>query len=200
MGREVMNRLIIDLDDTIWHAKQAYDQASRKLLGIAFEDHFYTPAELRERFGDGYVKIFEEALHPERVPDRRPFPGFITAARNLHKAGYTLHFLSHNHRPEAMYGPIGYWLTVLLKVPFLLGIAPMSESKVEKALALGDVVAIIDDRPETLLETYEAGLQGITKLHAWTEPLVEQGYALGFDRWREVPEIISGLTNQKLAV
>jgi hypothetical protein len=172
-GKRLMKaRLIIDLDDTIWGAKQAYDQASRKLVGIAFEDHFYSPAELRERFGDDYTKIFEEALHPERVPERRPFPGFITAARDLSKAGYTLHFLSHNPRPEAMHGPLGHWLTVLLKIPFLLEVTPMSESKVDKAIELGDVGAIIDDRPETLLEAYAAGIPGVTKLHAWTEPLV----------------------------
>ncbi len=188
-------RIILDIDSTIWAAEEEYDKASIELYGRRWYDDdspydWYDEADLVERYGPDYHRIFAHALDPATVGARNLYPYCASALREIAET-YRLTFVTHHHAPTTMRRALKSWLDGSLGgLPFSLHVYTARVSKADKARTLGAGI-IVDDKPQTLRESVAAGLYTITKEHPWNTPLLTSVPEIrSFTSWEQIPGLL----------
>ncbi len=187
-------RILLDVDSSIWAAEEEYDKAALALYGRKFYEEddprdWYDEADLVERYGPDYRRIFSHALDPSTVSERELYPHVVSALRDVAEA-YWLTFVTHHHAPATMRSALKYWLDRELALPFSLHVYTERVSKADKARVLRAGV-IVDDKPQTIREAVDAGLYVATKKHPWTESIAQECPSVReFEDWDEFPSIL----------
>lgn len=181
--------LYVDIDSTIWPAEDEYDRAAMELYGVEFGTDWYSEAELIERFGPDYQKIFSYALRPERVTERKLYPHAYATLRNLGKT-FRLHFISHNYEPDDIESRVREWLERRLGGQFDLTVYPPYNDKVATMNADPFAYGIIEDKATTLVDAMKAGYVTIAKRQPWNLSIVDKYGIMSFDDWVEVPTLV----------
>lgn len=196
------NRLIIDVDGTAYSLHSSLSEACERLFGRAVEPEEITDwYALRRIFGKDYFEAYRIALDPCRVMGRTPFPGFVYAMERLHAAGLTIHFLTHNEDPEAIEPALREWFDHMLPhVPYELEATTARKCKVKRALELGDVALLIDDKPSTIDKALEAGVPIASKRHPYHKKYEDDPRVFLFDDWGKATSLIEALTIRHSAV
>lgn len=182
-----------DVDSTLWPFPEWMCSALSRRLGYRVGCEDVITWEYFDGLPEEAVAAsFAEALDPERVVSRPFYPGCGEALRRLRERRVRLAFITCNPAPQAMREPLSRWLSAALGEPVAVEDpgAPVSlrvlgahESKLE-ALRGAGASALVDDRPATLVEAAEAGLQVATLVHPYNWELVESRADIhGFESW-----------------
>jgi phosphoglycolate phosphatase-like HAD superfamily hydrolase len=198
----VKNRIIVDVDGTVYDTRPALSEECERLWGraVAPEEftHWYA---LRSRFGSEYFRAYRAILDPARVMDRTPYPGFVYAMERLSSQGYHIHFLSHNEDPDSILPALGEWFDYLLPfVPYDLDVTTSRKCKVKRALELGDVALLIDDKPATIDKALEAGVPVATIEWPYHEQYKAAGKVFIFQDWGKDVSRIEALISDSVLV
>lgn len=185
--------LAIDVDSTIYHLHTHMNDALEEMGEdlVAYE-HITTWNSYFEILGkDLALKCFEHALRPSRVNERRLYRGVQWAMAYIGCLGYKNVFLTHNHDPDSMRGPLTRWLREMFGPEVGVCVLHGSQPKVE-VLQTMDAVGIVDDAPHTLEDVADAGMFASTLIHPWNREVVERrGDVHGFKDWRQMPMILA---------
>lgn len=187
-----METIAIDLDATIWNSSDKVLERLHQLTGDVVDPEDYTDYYyLFDRYGKEFaIDLFDSVCADSSfVSDRPLYPDVVETIEEL-KNHYRVVFVTHNGRPVQMYEPLKKWLDSLFGNSHLL-MVPHKQSKVDVMEIIGANL-ICDDRPQTLEEAYERDYQGFTLIHPYNRKQVEDGVAVGFNTWDEVPELLIG--------
>lgn len=184
--------LYLDIDSTVWAAENEYDAAALELYGIPFNTgRWYANEELVETFGPDYTKLFRHALKPDKVHERKLYPGAHWALLDLNNH-FNLHFISHNPFPNEFYRPVHKWLSMYL-MDFALTITPDSQCKINMMHDDMDAWGIIEDKAETIERAWLSGYDVLVREHPWNLDVREEYGIMSFTDWLKVPDMVKEL-------
>lgn len=184
-----------DVDSTLWPFPEWMCASLTERLGYEVRpsdvdswDYVYGLPEQE------VVESFAETLDPARVASRPFYPGCVEVLRRLRRREVRLAVVTCNHAPETMREPLTRWLAAALGepvaveepgMPISLQVLGVHESKLE-ALRKAGADALVDDKPATLVEAADAGLQVATLTHPYNRELVESRADIrGFESWED---------------
>ena len=180
----------IDLDSTVWDTSAWVCAAVLEVTGETLDaDTITTWTHVLDTYGERKTTaIFDRVFDPERVRDREPYPGASEVLRALQERyGIHLHFVTHND-PELMTPHLDPWLKAHFGPD--VGLTVTTEDKLGILEELG-AFGLIDDRPDTIRRTADAGLWVATKIQPWNRDLLARRSDIhGFSHWREVPDLL----------
>jgi len=132
--------------------------------------------------------IFDRVFDPERVRDRKPYPGAPEVLRALQERhGIEVHFVTHND-PELMTSHLKPWLRTHFGPN--VGLTVTTEDKLDILEQLG-ALGLIDDRPDTIGRVADAGLWAAAMIQPWNRDLLTRRRDVhGFSHWQEVPALL----------
>lgn len=189
MPRKVIG---IDVDSTVWDAPAAYVEAAK----IIDPENYHNVedvdswAYLYDRYGG---RLFELALDPNKMDQRKLYPDCRRSIKNLQALGYKVAFVSHNHDPDAMSEPLTRWLRMQFGSRVGVCVLHGHESKYE-LLATLDAVGLIDDKPDTITEIAENGMLALMPTHPYNRDVPRGMWGVvPFDphsEWKNVPYLV----------
>jgi hypothetical protein len=149
-----------------------------------------TWTQIFDAYGKEKAKeIFDRVLAPERVRERIPYPDSEEALRYIQEErSVRIHFVTRNHDPRAIEPHLEPWLRVHFGPGVRLTVT--TEDKTGVLQRLG-AFGLVDDRPEILERTADAGLWTAAKIQPWNRELVTRRADVhGFGDWREFPALL----------
>lgn len=182
----------MDVDSTVWDTGALVRAATLEVTGeTPDEATISTWTHVLDAYGEAATtRIFNRVFDPARIREREPYPGAPKVLRALQiDPGLGIHFVTRNDA-----GTLGAHLEPWLKEHFgpEVGLTVTTGDKLGILRDLG-AFGLVDDRPETLAQTADAGLWAAAKLQPWNRDLVAQRPDVhGFSDWREVPALIRG--------
>ena len=186
-----MPTLGVDVDSTVWDTTARVREAVLEVTGEALNPaDTYTWVQLLDVYGEGATtEIYERVLSPESISGRRPYPGAPEVLRKLQlQPGIKIHFITRNSDTRPIRSPLLAWLREHFGPE--TGLTVTTGDKLDILRDIG-AFGLIDDRPETLTLTAEAGLWTAARIQPWNETLVARNPdVLGFSDWYEVPELL----------
>jgi hypothetical protein len=181
----------LDVDSTVWNTGARVREVVLEITGDALDlGVVSTWTHILDAYGEeAATEIFDRVLAPERVRERKPYPGSAEVLRYVQKErGIRVHFITRNHDPGAMAPCLEPWLREHFGPG--VGLTVTSGDKLDVLRQLG-AFGIIDDRPENLERAADAGLWTAAKIQAWNRGLVAQRADVhGFSDWREVSDLL----------
>jgi hypothetical protein len=183
--------LACDVDSTVWDTGAGVREAVLEITGDTPDPEVVsTWTHILDAYGEeAATKIFDRILAPERVRERKVYPGSAEVLRYVQEErGIRIHFMTRNHYPEAIKPHLGPWLTEHFGPR--VGLTVTTEDRLGLLRQLG-AFGLIDDRPEILERAAHAGLWVAAKIQPWNRELVARRADVhGFSDWREVPELL----------
>ena len=183
--------LALDVDSTIWDTGARVRGAVLEITGDDLDlEAVSTWTHILDAYGEeATMEIFDCVLAPERVREREPYPGSAEVLRYVQEErGMRVHFITRNHDPEAIKPHLGSWL----KEHFGPGVG-LTVTTGDKLPILRETRAfgLVDDRPEILERTADAGLWAAASIQPWNRGLVARRADVhGFFDWREVLDLL----------
>ncbi len=183
--------LALDVDSTVWDTGARVREVVLETTGDTLDlEAVSTWTHILDAYGEeATTEIFERVLAPERVRERKPYPGSAKVLRYLQEeCGMRIHFITRNHNPEAIKPHLEPWLKEHFGPG--VGLTVTTEDKLGLLLQLG-AFGLVDDRPEILARAADAGLWTAAKIQPWNRDLVgRRADVHGFRDWREVPDLL----------
>jgi hypothetical protein len=182
--------LCSDVDSSIWDTGAWVCSAVLDITGETLDiDRITTWTHVLDTYGEKTTTaIFDRVFDPERVRDRKPYPGASRVLRALQvRQGIGVHFVTHNDL-EIMAPHLEPWL----KAHFGTGIG-LTVTTGDKLGVLEELGAfgLIDDRPDTIERVAEAGLWAAAMKQPWNRDLLTRRSDVhGFSHWQEVPDLL----------
>jgi 5'(3')-deoxyribonucleotidase len=182
--------LCTDVDSTIWNTSAWVCSAVLEVTGETLDtDRITTWSHVLDTYGEKTTTaIFDRVFDPERIRDRKPYPGASKALRALQESqGIEIHFVTHND-PELMTTHLEPWL----RTHFGPNVG-LTVTTGDKLGILGELGAfgLIDDRPDTIKRVADAGLWAAAKIQPWNRDLLTRRSDVhGFYHWQEVPNLL----------
>jgi beta-phosphoglucomutase-like phosphatase (HAD superfamily) len=181
----------VDVDSTVWNTGARVREAALEITGETPNlEAISTWTHILEAYGEETTtEIFDRVLSPERVHEREPYPGSAEVLRQLQEErGISVHFVTRNHDPEDMIPHLKSWLKDHFGQG--VGLTVTTGDKLSVLHKLG-AFGLVDDRPEILERTADAGLWVAAKIQPWNRELVaERADVHGFSDWYEVPGLL----------
>jgi phosphoglycolate phosphatase-like HAD superfamily hydrolase len=182
--------LCTDVDSTIWDTGAWVCSAVLAITGETLDmDRITTWTLVLDTYGEQTTTaIFDRVFDPERVRDRKPYPGASEVLRALQESqGIELHFVTHND-PDLMTPHLEPWLRTHFGPD--VGLTVTREDKLDILEQL-DAFGLIDDRPDTIGRVADAGLWAAAKIQPWNRDLLTRRSDIhGFSHWQEVPALL----------
>lgn len=190
--------LCLDVDSTIHSAEDAYDTAAIEVFGKPFYNgttkDWYDSEYLTERFGEEYWRIFESALCPTKIPQRRLYEGCQESILEL-KEDWEITFLTNNHRPNRMHQPLKRWLTGLFGE---VNLRVTSKYKVPLMKEIG-AFGLIDDAPNNILGALEEDYFVGCILQPWNEEIVNDSPEVhGYKNWKDLKDHLQLISRKEV--
>ena len=183
--------LALDVDSTVWNTGARVREVVLEITGDALDlSVASTWTHILDAYGEEKAtKIFDHVLAPERVRERKPYPGSAEVLRYIQEErGVRVHFITRNHDPEAMTPHLEPWLREHFGGG--VGLTVTAKDKLGILWELG-AFGLIDDRPEILERAADAGLWAASRIQPWNHDLVAcRADVHGFSDWREVPDLL----------
>ena len=183
--------LVVDVDSTVWNTGARVRDVVLEITGDTLDlGAVSTWTHILDAYGEETAtEIFDRVLAPERVRERKPYPGSAEVLRRVQEErGIRVHFITRNHDPGAMAPRLEPWLRVHFGPG--VGLTVTSGNKLDVLRQLG-AFGLIDDRPEILERAAAAGLWTAAKIQPWNRGLVAQRANVhGFTDWCEVPDLL----------
>ena len=188
-----MKRILgVDVDSTVWSTGARVREAVLEITGDTPDlEVFSTWTHVLDAYGEETTaEIFDRVLSPQRVRERKPYPGSVEVLRQLQEErGISVHFVTHN--PKNMIPHLEPWLNEHFGQG--VGLTVTTGDKLSVLHKLG-AFGLIDDRPEILERAADAGLWVAAKIQPWNrELLAERADVHGFSDWCEVPNLLTPL-------
>jgi hypothetical protein len=181
----------LDVDSTVWNTGARVREVVLEITGDALDLRVVsTWTHILDAYGEeAATEIFDRVLAPERVCDRRPYPGSAEVLRYVQKERCIgVHFITRNHDPEAIKPHLELWLRAHFGSE--VGLTVTTEDKFGILRELG-TFGLIDDRFEILERAADAGMWTAAKIQPWNCELVARRADVhGFSDWREVLDIL----------
>lgn len=183
-----------DVDSTVW---PFHDWFCEALPGMTYEgwrswDYCYETFDQK-----AVLKAFAKALEPKRVPERTLYPGVQEAIARLKRWGISIHFITHNYRPDEIRPYLVPWLKENFGEDVGVTVVPSSVSKLEILENLG-ALGMVDDHPTLIADVADAGMFAATKIHPWNREMVEAHLEVyGFESWEVLPYLLSVWTSER---
>lgn len=185
-----MNGMIlgVDVDSTVW---PFHDWFCEALPGMTYEAWSSWGYCFKAFEKEAVYKAFDKALDPKRVAERPLYPGVAEAIARLKRWGIGIHFITHNHRPDAMRPYLVPWLKEHFGEDVGVTIVPSSVSKLDLLEEIG-AFGMVDDHPTLIADVADAGMFAATKIHPWCKDMVEAHPEVhGFESWDVMPYLLS---------
>ncbi len=183
--------LSVDVDSTVWDLTAWVCEAVLDMTGELLDPEIITTwTHILDAYGEeAATEIFDRVLAPERVRERKPYPGSAEVLRYVQEErGIRLHFVTRNHDPRAIKPHLEPWLREHFGPG--VGLTITTGDKLGLLRQLG-AFGLIDDRPEILERVADAGLWAAAKIQPWNQDLVaHRADVHGFSDWREVPDLL----------
>jgi hypothetical protein len=183
--------LALDVDSTVWDTGARVCEAVLEITGDTLDlGAVSTWTHILDAYGEEKAtEIFDRVLAPERVRERKPYPGAAEALRYVQEElDIRIHFVTRNHDPRAIEPHLERWLRVHFGPD--AGLTVTTEDKLGLVHRLG-AFGLVDDRPETLERTADAGLWAAAKIQPWNREIVTlRADVHGFCDWREFPALL----------
>jgi hypothetical protein len=183
--------LALDVDSTVWNTGARVREVVLETTGDTLDlETVSTWTHILDAYGEeATAEIFERVLAPERVRERKPYPGSAEVLRYLQaERGMRIHFITRNHDPEGIKLHLESWL----KEHFGPDVG-LTVTTGDKLPVLREIRAfgLVDDRLEILERAADAGLWAAAKIQPWNRDLVARRADVhGFSDWREVPDLL----------
>ena len=188
--------LCTDVDSSIWDTGAWVCSAVLDITGDTLDmDTITTWTHVLDTYGEKTTTaIFDRVFDPERVRDRKPYPGAPEVLRALQERhGIEVHFVTHND-PELMTPHLEPWLRTHFGPN--VGLTVTMEDKLDILEQLG-ALGLIDDRPDTIGRVADAGLWAAAMIQPWNRDLLTRRRDIhGFSHWLEVPALLPRLQDQ----
>ncbi len=186
----VSRTLYFDIDSTLWPAETEYMANAIELFGKELDTTYqYNDKWLEENYGPNYVDMFY--LDPANIAQREVYPGVVEGIQYAYKKlGFNIHFLSHNSTPADMFEPVDKWLWDNLRIDFDLTIFEASNCKVAYMQDDPTAWGIVEDKPKTIFDAYDAGYVVFGKRQPWNLQIVDGGGIIFFNEWTEFPQLL----------
>ena len=182
--------LCVDLDSTIWDTGAWVCAAAMEVTGEDLDvEKVTTWTHLLDTYGEETTtRIFDRVFDPERIGERKPYPGAPEALGTLQEEfDLGIHFVTHND-PEIMTPRLRPWLADHFGPD--AGLTVTTGDKLEVLADLG-AFGLIDDRPDTIERVADADLWAATKIQPWNRDLVTRRSDIhGFRHWQEVHDLL----------
>jgi 5'(3')-deoxyribonucleotidase len=182
--------LCTDVDSSIWDTGAWVCSAVLDITGDTLDmDRITTWTHVLDTYGEKTTTaIFDRVFDPERVRDRKPYPGAPEVLRALQERhGIEVHFVTHND-PELMTSHLEPWLRTHFGPN--VGLTVTTEDKLDILEQLG-ALGLIDDRPDTIGRVADAGLWAAAMIQPWNRDLLTRRRDVhGFSHWQEVPALL----------
>ena len=186
----------LDVDATVWDLATPVREAVLEITGDALDlGTIATWTHVLQRYGEeATAKIFDRVLSPERVPERKPYPGAAQTLRMLQRERrIEVHFVTHYWDPGSMTPHLEPWLKENFGPE--VGLTVTAGDKLAVLRKIG-AFGVIDDRPDTLGRAADAGLWAAAMLQPWNRAFVaERADVRSFSDWREVPGLLPSLSD-----
>jgi len=180
----------LDVDSTVWNLSAWVCEAVLDVTGEWLDPETCTTwTHVLDTYGEeATMEIYGRALSPDRVCERKPYPGSVEVLRGLQKKGFGIHFITYNWDPEAMKPHLEPWLKEHFGPDVGLTVTTGDKLNVLHAL---DAFGMVDDRPETIARVADAGLWAAALIQPWNRELVANHSNIhGFESWYEVPGLL----------
>jgi 5'(3')-deoxyribonucleotidase len=182
--------LCTDVDSSIWDTGAWVYSAVLDITGDTLDmDRITTWTHVLDTYGEKTTTaIFDRVFDPERVRDRKPYPGAPEVLRAVQERhGIEVHFVTHND-PELMTPHLEPWLRTHFGPN--VGLTVTTEDKLDILEQLG-ALGLIDDRPDTIGRVADAGLWAAAMIQPWNRDLLTRRRDVhGFSHWQEVPALL----------
>ncbi len=182
--------LCTDVDSTVWDTGAWVRSAVLEVTGEALDlDRITTWTHVLDTYGEQTTTaIFDRVFDPERIRDRKPYPGASEVLRTLQESsGIQIHFVTHND-PEIIGPHLESWLRTYFGPGVRLTVTTQDKLGILEELG---AFGLIDDRPDTIRRVADAGLWVAAKIQPWNRDLLaRKSDVRGFSHWREVPDLL----------
>jgi hypothetical protein len=181
----------LDVDSTVWNTGARVREVVLEITGDTLDlGVVSTWTHVLDAYGEeAATEIFDCVLAPERVCERRPYPGSAEILRYVQKERrIKVQFVTRNHDPEAIKPYLEPWLREHFGSG--VGLTVTTEEKFGILRELG-AFGLIDDQSEILEHAADARMWAAAKIQPWNRDLVARRADVhGFSDWREVPDIL----------
>jgi hypothetical protein len=181
----------LDVDSTVWNTGARVREVVLEITGDVLDLRVVsTWTHILDAYGEeATTEIVDRVLAPERVGERRLYPGSAEVLRYVQKERrIRVHFITCNHDPEAIKPHLEPWLREHFGSG--VGLTVTTEDKFGILRELG-AFGLIDDRSEILEHAADAGMWAAAKIQPWNRELVARRADIhGFSDWHEVPDIL----------
>jgi hypothetical protein len=181
----------LDVDSTIWDTGARVREAVLEVAGETFDlESVSTWTHVLDAYGEQTTtEIFDRVFSPESIRTRDPYPGAPEVLHHLQlEHGVKVHFVTRGHDPGALEPHLLPWL----RACFGEGVE-LTVTTGDKLIVLRKIGAfgMIDDRPEILESSADAGLWVAARIQPWNRGFVAaRSDVHGFSDWREVPDLL----------
>jgi 5'(3')-deoxyribonucleotidase len=182
--------ICVDVDSTLWDTGAWVCAAVLEVTGETLDmDRITTWTHILDTYGEETTTaIFDRVFDPERIRDRKLYPGASEVLRTLQESiAIEIHFVTHND-PEIIGPHLESWIMTHFGPG--VGLTVTTEDKLGILEELG-AFGLIDDRPETIGRVADAGLWAAARIQPWNRNLVaRRSDVYGFSDWWEVPDLL----------
>jgi hypothetical protein len=188
--------LYVDVDNVLWDAYPWTLKAVERLWGKKLTlDDVGTWYGWEDLLGPNWFDAFTDSLRPDLVPQREFLPGCVEVLSELDKSGFWLHFVSHNPKPRALYGPVLEWISDNITLGtgdpgeyphFDLTIFGARNDKIDFMNQDDNAWGIIEDKPSTLRKAVKHGYHTYGRRTGLNKCEDIPG-VVWFDHWHELP-------------
>lgn len=182
-----MARIALDIDSTLHHYWDLFEQLARERYGVALPYAQQTSWAIASLRPEEVRALVAETHRDEHILSAEPYPHAVETVATWHRQGHWIHITSH--RALDAHGATARWLD---RIGMPYDDLHCSYDKVPRCVELG-IDVLIDDSPVNLERALEAGIAAATLVHPWNEDLARAGGVTAARDWLELRELIEPL-------